>query len=242
MSCARRLIDLGAALLVGAGVFLVAAGIFYYVSPTPNATPSPIPTVDAALLRTVAPYSLPPSPTSAPSRSAVPTPSPTPTPAVATRIVIPALAIDLPVVAPKPNETLPLCNAAEYLVLDKPLAYPGLPRATYLYAHARAGMFGPLLTQSLTDDGAAMVGMQVEVYTDDDQVHVYRITQVIRHVLGSGALAAAANATADQLWLQTSEGPLDSSTKMQVVAEPVGTTAASHADAHPTRQGNVCPS
>lgn len=135
-----------------------------------------------------------------------------------------------------------MCNAAEFLVLgDKPLGYPGLPQATYLYAHARVKMFLPLLTQSQTRNGAAMIGMWVEVYTNDDQRHVYQITQVIRHVSGSAALARAADATSDQLWLQTSEGPYETSTKLQVVAEPVGVIAATQAAAHPASKGNVCP-
>jgi sortase (surface protein transpeptidase) len=242
---ARRLFNFGAALLVGTGVFLVSAGLFYYTFAAPDATPTPIPAVDVALLRTPAPHSPSPLSTSTPSGSKshvqTPSPSPTPAPAVATRIVIPALGIDLPVVAPRVNETLPLCNAAEYLVIGGPLAYPGLPQATYLYAHARAGMFGPLLTQSQKNNGAAMIGMQVEVYTADNQNHVYQITKVIRHIMGSASLSAAADATTDQLWLQTSEGPYDSSPKMQVVAAPVGVMAASYADSHPTRQGSVCP-
>ena len=100
--------------------------------------------------------------------------------APATRVVIPALGIDLPVVTSPPNEHFPLCNVAEYLVLGRALAYPGLPQATYLYAHARTGMFLPLLTQSQVNNGAAMIGMWVEVYTDDNQRHVYEISQVIR--------------------------------------------------------------
>ena len=48
-------------------------------------------------------------------------------------------------------------------------------------------------------------------------------------------------ATTDQLWLQTSEGPYSTSTKLQVVAEPVGVLAATAADAHPTAKGSTCP-
>ena len=109
-------------------------------------------------------------------------------------------------------------------MLDKPLAYPGLPQSTYLYAHARTNMFLPLLTQSMVKNGAAMIGMWVEVYTNDDQRHIYQISQVLRHVSGSAALSTA-----------------DAATKLQVVAQPVGVIAASQADAHPAGKGNVCP-
>jgi hypothetical protein len=223
------------ALFDGAGVFLIAAGLFYYLQPVeaaPNATPTAAPSAS------VAAYSIPPIASIAPVG---PTTSGSLTAYIATRVTVPALGIDLPVVTSPPNEQFPLCNAAEYLTLDKPLAYPGLPQATYLYAHARTSMFLSLLTQSQVNNGTAMIGMWVEVYTDDNQRHVYQISQVLRHVSGTAALDPAAGAKTDQLWLQTSEGPYESSTKLQVVAQPVGVIAASQADAHPPGKGNVCP-
>ena len=229
------LLGLSPALIAGAGVFLIAAGLFYYLQPVeaaPGATPTAAPSAS------VAAYSIPPIASIAPVGPAT---SGSVTAYIATRVTVPALGIDLPVVTSPPNEQFPLCNAAEYLVLDKPLAYPGLPQATYLYAHARIGMFLPLLTQSQINNGNAMVGMWVEIYTDDNQRHVYQISQVLRHVSGSAALDTAANAKTDQLWLQTSEGPFESSTKLQVVAQPVGVIAATAADAHPAGKGNVCP-
>lgn len=227
-----QLLGLVPALLAGGGVFLVVAGLFYYLQP---AAASPSATATAGPSESVALYSLPPLASVAPSGST------SPVAAIATRVVVPALSIDLPVVASPPNEQFPLCNAAEYLVLDKTLGYPGLPQATYLYAHARTNMFLPLLTQSTVNNGAAMIGMWVEVYTDNDQRHIYEITQVLRHVSGSASLAAPDSATTDELWLQTSEGPLESSTKLQVVAQPIGVLGASAADSHPSGKGNVCP-
>ena len=231
-----HLLALIPALIAGAGVFLVVAGLFYYLQPVSaesNATPTPMPSVS------VAPFSLPPLMSIAPSGSAEVAA------AIATRIVVPALNIDLPVVTSPPNEQFPLCNAAEILTWPssppKPLGYPGLPQAVYLYAHARTNMFLPLLTQSQINNGAAMIGMSAEVYTADDQRHVYTITEVLRHVSGSAALDTAANATTNQLWLQTSEGPVGDPYKLQVVAEPIGVIAATAAAAHPTSKGNVCP-
>jgi hypothetical protein len=232
---ALYLLGLVPALLAGAGVFLIAAGLLNYLQPveaSPGATPTAAPSAS------VAAYSIPPIASIGPIG---PTTSGSLTAYIATRVTVPALGIDLPVVTSPPNEQFPLCNAAEYLVLGKPLAYPGLPQATYLYAHARTGMFLPLLTQSQVNNGKAMIGMWVEVYTDDNQRHVYQINQVLRHVSGSAALDKAANAKTDELWLQTSEGPFESSTKLQVLALPVGVIAATQADAHPTGKGNVCP-
>ena len=230
-----HLLSLATALIAGTGVFLIAAGLFYYLQPVeaaPNATPT------AAPSSSVAAYSIPPIASIGPIG---PSNSGGLTAYIATRVTVPALGIDLPVVTSPPNEQFPLCNVAEYLVLDKPLAFPGLPQATYLYAHARTSMFLPLLTQSQSNNGAAMIGMWVEVYTDDNQRHVYQISQVLRHVSGPAALDKASVAKTDQLWLQTSEGPFESSTKLQVLAQPVGVIAASQADAHPTGKGNVCP-
>jgi len=228
------LLGLVSALIAGAGVFLVVAGLFYYLQPVsaePNATTTPMASVS------VAPFSLPPLLSIAPSGSA------NVSAAIATRIVVPALSIDLPVVAPPRNEQFPLCNAAEYITIGQALGYPGLPQATYIYAHARTGgMFLPLLTQSKINNGAAMIGMWAEVYTADNQNHVYQITQIIRHVPdNSSAFDGALAAKADQLWLQTSEGPIGDPYKLQVVAEPIGVIAAAAADAHPAGKGNVCP-
>jgi hypothetical protein len=236
---ARDLFGLVPALIAGAGVFLVVAGLFYYLQPvaaesaaTPTAPPE-----------SIAPYTLPPLSSLAPSaRTSVAA-------AVATRITVPALGIDLPVIASPPHEEFPLCNAAEYIVFDKPLGYPGLPQVTYLYAHARGlprfpvNMFLPLLTQSTINNGGAMIGMWVEVYTDDNKDHVYQISKVIPHVPDSPtAFDLPLAVTTDQLWLQTSEGNGTTNTfKMQVVAVPIGVVAASPAAAHPTGRGNVCP-
>ena len=227
------LLGLVPALLAGAGVFLIVAGLFYYLQPVAAESSA---TVSADPSGPIAVYSLPPRVSPGPSGSAKIQE------AIATRIEVPALSIDLPIVTSPPNEQFPLCNVAEYLSLDKIFAYPGLPQTTYLYAHAQKGMFLSLLTASKVNDGAAMIGMWAEVYTDDNQRHIYEITQVIRGVsANASSLDKPLSATTDQLWLQTSEGPRESSTKLQIVAQPIGVLAASQADAHPTGKGNVCP-
>lgn len=231
----REAVALLPALLAGAGVFLVVAGLFNYFALSPSPGPTATPTPAAA---TSEPFTLPPIASDGPSIAPSQSPG-----AVATRLVVPALNIDLPVVAAGPKERYPLCDAAEWLVADRTYAYPGAAQPTYLYAHARDGMFGPFLEASMVDDGAALIGMWVELYSDDNQRHIYEITRVLRHVPNSPSfLAEVSAATTDQLWLQTSEGHADTSPKLQIVAMPVGVVAAtSPADAHPTAAGTVCP-
>jgi hypothetical protein len=117
------------------------------------------------------------------------------------------------------------------------LGQPGQGRATYLYAHARAGMFLPILDASKVDNGAAMLGMIVEVYTSDDQLFLYEVTEVRRHQLD---LDDAVGATSEQVWLQTSEGPKGTRPKTQVVARFLSTGAADHAAAHPVAKPVAC--
>jgi hypothetical protein len=144
----------------------------------------------------------------------------------ATRIRIPAYGIDLPVV-PGPSG-YPYCNVAMY---QKILWQPTEPGVTFIYAHARKGMFLPLLNASKINNGAAMIGRVVDVYATNSVVHVYRITRVRRHVT---SIQGAFSVTAEKVWLQTSEGPNTSYPKLIIEADRVGTQAASYAASHPT--------
>jgi hypothetical protein len=148
---------------------------------------------------------------------------------------VPALGIDLPVTAqPGGPATYPACGVAMYI---EQLGQPGQGRATYLYAHARERMFLPLLTQSEIDDGAAMLGMLVQVWTSDDRLFVYEIREVRRHATDLDDAVAAKH---EQLWLQTSEGPRGTVPKLQVVAELLSTNPADPADAHPVPSPIAC--
>jgi len=227
--------------LVVLALAVAACGDLGTATPVPSAssvtvmvTPSPSdpPTV------TPSPSDLPlPSPsdspltTDSPSASPAPTASPPPYhgPLVATRVVVPALGIDLAITKGPAAGVYPYCNVAMYF--GKPLGQPGQNRATYLFAHARDGMFGPIyqLTMVRRTPGK-MVGMLVNVYTSDSKLHVYKITKVLPHRLTLNAAVAARH---DQLWLQTSEGPHGTPGKTQVVAEPVSVSVASYADSHP---------
>ena len=152
---------------------------------------------------------------------------------VATRVAVPKLGIDLPIVLQR-GTAFPYCNVAMYLT---GLSQPGEAGVTFLYAHARTGMFLPLLTASLVNNGARMIGMTVNVWTSDDRLITYRITKVLRHQY---SLPDLWSIQSQQLWLQTSEGPYGTYNKLMVVAVRVSVTPASHADAHPTPRPVVC--
>ncbi len=233
------------AIVTALGVVLVTAGLMSYGNPTTAGT-----IVDASpTFETLAPTDEPasppspslPSPSIAPSADASTGPdgsaSPSPTSAtdraVATRVVIPALKIDLAVV-PGPSG-YPLCNVAMYIA---ELGQPGEGRATYLYAHARDGMFGPIYELATVHHNAKkMLGMIVQVYTSDDKLYLYEITQYRLHQLN---LDAAQAATSEELWLQTSEGPKGTPGKTQLIATLLSVGAADPADAHPKAKPVVC--
>jgi hypothetical protein len=222
------------ALLTALGVAFLAAGLLSYTNPVtadPLATPSARPASTVAA--TPSPLiTLPPLGSGGPP-SAIPS---IPPDRVATRVRILALDIDLPVVAPKSGH--PPCDVALWY-RDPRLKQPGEGHATYIYAHAQAGMFLPLLTASKVNNGKKMLGMLVEVWTSDDQYFSYVITQVLRHVPVLSAFDVPFAAKTEQLWLQTSEG-IGPQPKLQIVAEPLSQETAAHADANPTPHPRAC--
>lgn len=219
------------ALLTAGGVTLLAAGLLTYTVPVaaePIETPSPAPTAVAVV--TPSPLiTLPPigSPTPSPTASADPN-------RVATRVRIKGLDIDLPII--KGPSGYPKCDVAMYLVdpAEPPrVGQPGQGRATYIFAHARPGMFEPLLKTK----ASAMRGELVEVWTSDDMLFRYEIVATRR---GQTSLEDALNATTEQLWLQTSEGPKGTPGKTQVIAMPLDSEPADHAAAHPKAKPRSC--
>jgi hypothetical protein len=159
-------------------------------------------------------------------------PAPIPEGRIATRVVVPALGIDLAVT--RQTTTYPACGVAMYLM---ELRQPGQGGVTYLYAHAQDGSFLPLLEASLVNDGARMLGMAVEVYTGDSLKFGYRIVEVRRHVT---TLDGAFAWQGESVFLQTSEGPGASTPKLQVLAEHVSTEAADFDAAHPQPRPVTC--
>jgi hypothetical protein len=217
------------ALVVALGIGLLATGLLSYttaVEPAfagkPLASYRPLPTLAAVVL---------PGGAGAPQETF-------PADRVATRVVIPRLQIDLPVMRQQGDEdlygTYPLCDVAMYL----PYLYqPGQGRATYIYAHARDGMFLPLLIASQNNDGARLIGNAVQVYTSDNFVFQYTISAVHRHTTD---LNDAFAVTTETLFLQTSEGPAGTVPKLQVLATFVSKEKANPKDAHPEPHPRMC--
>ncbi|HEY6058675.1 MAG TPA: hypothetical protein VIV06_11620 [Candidatus Limnocylindrales bacterium] len=152
--------------------------------------------------------------------------------AVASRIAIASLGIDLPVVDP-PNG-YPLCDVAMYI---RELSQPREAGVTLIYAHARAGMFLPLLERSRVNNGRSMLGMTVKVWTNDAVLSTYRIERVRRHVT---TLDGVFDISAEQLWIQTSEGPRGTREKLMLVARRIESVPASIAASHPSAHPLAC--
>jgi len=256
------------AVLTAAGVVLITAGLLSYANPSQagivpeqsdeivTLDPAEVPpTPDVALASPSAAPTPTPDPTASPdaspsaetpSASAEPTATPTakPTPKLgnghATRVVVPALNIDLPIIPG--NDGYPLCNVAMYIDdLGKPLrdlGRPGRDGATYLYSHARDGMFGPIYRLAIEKrTPRKMLGMVVQVYTDDAKVYLYEIREVRLH---QTSLDDAISATKQELWLQTSEGPRGTPGKTQVRAVPISVSDAGYKESHPKPKPVAC--
>lgn len=216
------------ALLTALGVGLLASGLMSFttavqVAPTarPFATYDPLPTFDGTIeLPDASGFAVDPS---------------FPPDRVSTRIVVRRLGIDLPIMLQTDNYGLfPLCDVALYIPL---LGQPGQSRATYIYAHAREGMFLPLLTESQKNNGRKMLGMTVEVYTSDNWRFLYTITEVRRHTRD---LNDAVETRTERLWMQTSEGPEGTVPKLQVVADFLAAETTDPVSAHPEAHPRVC--
>jgi len=204
----------------------------------PAPTPSPAASVPVVPAGTPVPWADPSL--AEPGYPLLPLPLyPTPNPVAAgkarpTRVAIPTLDIDLPIVVPAKNERWPLCDVAAFL---PDFDWPGQRGTTYLYAHAQKGMFLPILKASWRNNGKAMLGDSVYVWTADDRRYEYRITRVRRH---QRTLAWAFDLPAESLVLQTSENQYASGPKVMLVARLRGVVDASHADAHPKAKPRRC--
>jgi len=258
------------ALVMAASVTLLTAGLMSYAPPTfgdwqtpeppigggdPLFEESPTPTQPGPPTATPSePFTTPtpgnPTPTpTIPGTSPWPTESGTPTPTpslqpgsggIASRIAIPSLNIDLPVV---PSDLVvrgnrdfyPLCDVAMYM---RGFVQPGESGSTYIYAHAQRGMFLPLLRASNRNNGASMIGALVEVYTIDNRLHLYEIIRVKRHATDLSLTQVPPGV--HQLVLQTSEGVSGTVPKLQVAARPIAVVPATAAEANPNPRPRVC--
>lgn len=215
---------LGPALVTAAGVTILVGGLLTY-----DATAGVVPA---------------PGPTTTPSAEATPTPLPTvpngtpkptsPPTGTASRVVLPALGIDLPVVAGPAS--FPYCNVAMYFTQ---YSQPGRPGTTYLFGHARVGMFLPLLTASQVNNGASLLGMLVEVYTSDARLYLYEIDFVKRHSHDFKLADNLPPGVTQQLVLQTSEGGR-TAPKLDIRARFLYSQGADPRQANPKAHAIVC--
>jgi hypothetical protein len=223
------------ALLTAFGVTILSAGLLTYTVPVPPGSappPGSTPDPSTAVVPTPTPLiTLPPIGTPRPTATPEPTATPPPKGRVATRVRIRDLRIDLAIV--KGNAGYPYCNVAMYL---PQLSQPGFGKATYLYAHAREGMFLPLLRTK----GFEQRGKIVEVWTSDDWLYRYEITKVRRDQPYQTGLDDPSKATTEQLWLQTSQGPDRTYGYTQVIAMPIDAKPSSHEAAHPKARPVDC--
>lgn len=200
---------------------------FFFVACAPGASPSVVqpPAAVPSLFEVPAASGASPSDASA---------------APATRLVISVLGVDLPVIPgvmdAEGNPVFPPCDVASYLPY---YVQPALSGTTYLYAHAQRGMLLPLLEASRVDDGAALIGQQVDVYTADGQRYVYEAFVVDRHTTDY-SLADGVAPGEQRLVVQTSEGPVDDPLKLQLGARLVRTEPVPIAEARPSAAPRDC--
>lgn len=158
------------------------------------------------------------------------------------RIVVKGLDIDLPVVSgdldvPGNPPDYPLCDVAQYLTTYPYPARPGT--TTWIYGHAREGMFLRLLEASEVEGGASLIGRSALVYTDAGRRFEYRITDVQRHATDRSS-ARDVPADGGRLVLQTSEGPKGTVPKLQVVAELVDIKPSTMKESSPPAKPRGC--
>jgi hypothetical protein len=155
---------------------------------------------------------------------------------VVTRLVFSYKGINLPVIRQN-NTAFPYCGVAMYLVT---LHQPAERGVTMIYSHGRTGMFLPLLLASMNNNGAGMLGKKIQVYTSDSKVYEYTVTKVRRRVSYITGLDAAFSITSKQVYLQTSEGPLTTSSKLIVIGTLTSVSDTTYSASHPVAHPYTC--
>jgi LPXTG-site transpeptidase (sortase) family protein len=154
-----------------------------------------------------------PTPSQA-SSAVVSTPTATPTPALPDgyRIKIARLAIDLPIVEGDLERDAVRQETPENVALHLPgTAIPGDGSNTYLYAHARRGMFLTLWS--------AREGDEVVIVTPSGRELRYVVSEVHPRVDPTD-ISWVARTAGERLTLQTSTGPNPGDPRFVVVALP----------------------
>ena len=141
--------------------------------------------------------------------------------------------IDLPIV--RGPSGYPYCKVAMFMgALNQP-AEPATG-ATFIFAHARTGMFLPLLQQWQKNKGVNLIGKLAYVWTSNSKLHTYRIYAVKR----TNDVQAAVGGAPDRLRLKTSKGPNYTYPKLVVKAQRISTVPSTYNAAHPTARPVKC--
>jgi sortase (surface protein transpeptidase) len=157
-----------------------------------------------------------PAPSPSQTGSSVPSgPAATPTPAIPDgyRIKIARLLIDLPIAEGDIQRDAVRQETPENVALHLPgTAIPGDGSNTYIYAHARSGMFLSLWS--------AREGDEVVIVTPSGRALRYVVSEVHPRVDPSD-VSWVAHTAGERLTLQTSTGPNPADPRFVVVALPV---------------------
>jgi sortase (surface protein transpeptidase) len=194
----RSFTILAGALFLAAGLALIASGAFPRAgSVAPVALPSP------AERATIAPSAAAASPTPAPTIGPIPD---------GYRIGIARLGIDLPIAEGDIERDVVVQQTPENFAFHFPgTAIPGTLGNSYLYAHARRGMFLALWN--------ARVGDEVTITTPASVVLKFVVTEVHRRVPPEDTSWIQPSPD-ERLTLQTSTGPSRDDPRFVVVAAP----------------------
>ena len=185
--------------LAACGAIFIAFGAFLITHPSPQSAPAAVATasVSAAV----------PS-TATPSASATPVP---PIP-LGYRIQIPRLGIDLPIQEGDiARDTVDLQTPEGWAFHLPGTAIPGSGANSYLYAHARRGMFITLWN--------AAIGDEIWISTPDGKRLRYVVNEIHPRVPPE-EVSWAVMTPPDRLTLQTSTGPNPGDPRFIVVALP----------------------
>lgn len=174
-------------------------------TPAPSDTPSPVPRVGTPEERPTDP----PPPAATPDRASLPSDL---------RLAVPRIGIDLPVILGDLGRDVPGAMYAgatpEWAAMLFPTsALPGRGGNSYIYAHAREGMFLSLWSVRLGDD-------VLMVSASTGATYRYTVTQVMRAVPVTDTTWLDTGG-AERVTLQTSTGPAPGDPRFVVVAHRV---------------------
>ena len=188
-----------------ASVLLLCLGLVLIFGVRPGPAPAPAPTAIAVAT------TLPP-PTASVAATSSPTATKVPAIAPGYRVKIPRLAIDLPIAEGDVERDTVRQETPNNFAFHFPgTALPGDVGNTYIYAHARQGMFLALWN--------ARDGDQVVIVTPDGRELRYVVREVHPRIEPTDVSWAQPTA-AERLTLQTSTGPNPGDPRFVVIALP----------------------